>query len=313
LFHAGDEVGIQDEDSVGWNIAHALVHGVRGNDILLDRRLPRTYNPDKGGSVVHGFMALTAQNASRIVIRDLVIDGRTEETNPGQFTDTYLGFNFAAIHLVQVTDSRIEGCQVLGWPNSDGIVLSRGGGIKVVNCLVQDCRGHGYHPGGGVRDTVFTNNVAQGNGRDGLFFCARVQHVVVSNSVFTGNRGNGIGGLGDDGDKYNIVTGNVCQANGASGISLFDGADNTVTNNICVNNSQSSPGRYSGILLNKTSDTLVTGNRCLDDQETKTQKHGIFEFSSCHGNLFANNLCRGNGQSGLALAGRDGVQTGNLE
>src|SRR5262249_9407826 len=51
-----------------------------------------------------------------------------------------------------------------------------------------------------------------------LFFCARVRHVVVSNSVFTGNRGDGIGGLGDDGDKYNVVTGNVCQANGANGI-----------------------------------------------------------------------------------------------
>jgi hypothetical protein len=62
-----------------------------------------------------------------------------------------------------------------------------------------------------------------------------------------------------------------------------------------------------------TADTIVTGNRCLDDQETKTQKHGILEFSSCHGNLIANNLCRGNAQKGLALAGKDSQHNGNVE
>jgi hypothetical protein len=66
-------------------------------------------------------------------------------------------------------------------------------------------------------------------------------------------------------------------------------------------------------VLNQTADTIVSGNRCLDDQATKTQKHGILEFSSCRSNVIANNLCRGNAGAGLALAGKDTRQSGNLD
>jgi len=86
-----------------------------------------------------------------------------------------------------------------------------------------------------------------------------------------------------------------------------------VVSNICINNSQSAPGQSCGIVLNQTADTIVIGNRCLDDQATKTQKHGILEFSSCRSNVIANNLCRGNAGSGLALAGKDTRQSSNLE
>ncbi len=310
LFREGDEVGILDKESLGWNVGNALVKGVRDKEVLLDRRLPRSYDPAKGGRVVHCFPALLATGASRLLVKDLVLDGRIKDK--GGPTGYELSFKMAAIHFIDATDSRIEGCQILGWA-SDGICLSRGGTNAVVRCLVQDCGGHGFHPGGGVRDSVFSDNVAHGNGRDGLYFCMNVRHVIVSNNVFAGNKGNGIGGLGDSGDKYNVVTGNVCRANGANGICVVDGDNNSVTNNICINNSQSIPGRYSGISLNKTAETIVTGNRCLDDQETKTQKHGIVEFSSCRANLFGNNLCRGNAQASLALAGKDSQQSGNLE
>jgi parallel beta-helix repeat protein len=191
--------------------------------------------------------------------------------------------------------------------------MQRGGGNSVARCRVQDCRGNGLHPGGGLQDSTFSENVVRKNRGEGLYFCAGVRHVVVSNNVFAGNEGNGIGALGDNGDKYNVVANNVCEANGGSGIWLFDGDNNTVVNNICINNSQSAPGQACGIVLNQTADTIVSGNRCLDDQATKTQKHGILEFSSCRSNVIANNLCRGNAGSGLALAGKDTRQSGNLD
>jgi parallel beta-helix repeat protein len=178
---------------------------------------------------------------------------------------------------------------------------------------VQDCRGNGLHPGGGLRDSTFTENVVRKNGGEGLYFCAGVRNVVVGHNVFAANKGNGIGALGDNGDKYNVVTTNVCEANGGSGIWLFGGDNNTVVNNICLNNSQTGPGQAGGIVLNQTTDTIVSGNRCLDDQTHKTQKHGILEFSSCRSNLIANNLCRGNAGSGLELAGQNTRQSGNLE
>jgi parallel beta-helix repeat protein len=245
-------------------------------------------------------------------LKDLALEGQPNGDPHGALAERYLGFTFAAIHVVHATDARLEGCRIRGWP-SDGISMQQGAGNTVTGCWVQQCRGHGFHPGGGLRDSAFDQNLARGNGQDGLYFCMKVQHVIVSGNRFLENQWNGIGGLGDWGDQYNLVTNNVCQANGQNGIWVVDGANNTVANNICVNNSQKSPGQYSGILLNTTADTIVTGNRCLDDQETKTQKHGIVEFASCHGNLIANNHCRGNAQAGLALAGKDSQKSSNLE
>ena len=78
---------------------------------------------------------------------------------------------------------------------------------------------------------------------------------------------------------------------------IWDGDNNTVRNNTCVNNSKSSPGRYSGILLSKTEKSVVSGNRCFDNQQAKTQKHGIEELSNCRANTITDNDCSGNAQS----------------
>jgi parallel beta-helix repeat protein len=305
LFRGGDEVGVLDQESFGWNMAHAVVKEVRGDELVLDRRVTRVFDPAKGGIVLTCFPAITANEVSRIVVEGLAIDGRpTAMTKSMPEADP--GFTFAAIHLVGVSESRVESCWVTAWP-SDGISLQRGDGNSVKDCRVQDCRGNGLHPGGGLRDSTFAENIVRGNGGEGMFFCAGVRHVVASKNVFSRNKGNGIGGLGDNGDKYNVVSDNVCESNGGSGIWLFDGDSNTVSSNICVNNARC------GILLNQTADTIVQGNRCLDDQKVKTQKHGVFEFGSCRSNLFANNLCRGNAQAGLVLEGKDSQSSGNVK
>lgn len=98
-----------------------------------------------------------------------------------------------------------------------------------------------------------------------------------------------------------------------SGISLLDGESNSVKDNICANNGQTSPGRWSGISLGLTGKSVVSGNRCFDDQKTRTQKHGIQEMANCGGNTITDNDCRGNAQPGVALAGKEGIRNGNRE
>jgi len=181
----------------------------------------------------------------------------------------------------------------------------------VTKCVVEKCRGPGFHAGGGLRDSVFADNEARGNLDDGFYFCARVTRVVVRNNRFMENQESSVGGLGDGGDIDNVVEDNLCKANGKCGIALWDGTSNTVRNNLCVNNSQSSSGRWSGILLSLTAKSVVSGNRCYDDQETKTQKHGIEELADCQKNTITDNDCRGSEQAGLSLAGREGRRSGN--
>jgi len=181
-----------------------------------------------------------------------------------------LGFTFAAINLLEMTEGRIEGCRVRGW-SADGISLQKGARNRVSKCVVENCRGPGYHAGGRETDSEFSHNEARGNHGDGFYFCAWVTRAKVRNNKSIGNKESGVGGLGEGGDIDNIVENNLCQENALCGIVLWDGATNSVKNNTCLNNSQASPGQWSGILLSKTEKSVVSGNRCFDSQRTNTK------------------------------------------
>ncbi len=314
-FSAGDQVAIRDRDAMGWNVVQAIVTAVQGNELWLDRRMPRTCDSAKTGFVIHAFPAITADKASGIIIRDLAIkDDAVRDLsmygpldNPRAKWAVALPFHVAAIHLNFVADSRVEGVTVAGWL-SDGISVQGGsvngpsaGNDTITGCVVERCGGMGLHPGGGLHDSVFTHNISRGNGGDGLYFCAGVQRVTVSENQLLGNKWNGVGGLGDS-DQFNTVTKNVISGNGQYGVAMADGASNTVVDNTVSNNSQAQPGRYSGICLRATSKSTVKGNRCFDDQAERTQKHGIEELADCRENAIANNDCHGNVQADVLLA-----------
>lgn len=183
----------------------------------------------------------------------------------------------------------------------------------MLNCTVSGCRGHGYHPGTSLQYGVFDSNIGHHNGADGLYFCANVRSIVVSNSVFHHNNGDGIGGLGGGGDRCNVVTANVCEANGQHGIEANGGSDNMITNNICLNNSRREAGAYAGICLRDATRTTVTGNRCLDNQKEPTQRIGIRESGSSDHNLFSQNHLVSEGSIGLELSGPGSKRAGDME
>lgn len=306
---AGDEIGIFDRATVGWLHAHAVIKEIRGAELLLDRRVSRAFDPNQGATVINYFPAVTGARLSNFVLKDLSIHAESKQ-HPGpsaisqrpERTPPDLGFTFAAINLVEMADGRIENCHIQGWP-SDGISLQKGQRNQVTNCVVENCRGPGIHAGGRETDSRFVGNTARGNHGDGFFFCAWVTRATVKDNQFIANQQNGVGGLGDSEDIDNVVENNLCESNGRFGIHLWNGASNTVKGNTCQNNSQSAPGRYSGIGLAATTETTVSGNRCFDTQETKTQKHGIEETANCRQNTFADNACQENALDNLVLRG----------
>lgn len=102
-FLEGDEIGIFDQATVGWLHAHAVVKGVQGNELLLDRRIGRAFDPKEGASVINYFPAITGSGLlSNVALKNLIINGRSEE-NPGPSIvatralgkPTDLGFTFA--------------------------------------------------------------------------------------------------------------------------------------------------------------------------------------------------------------------------
>lgn len=307
IFEIGQDVSIYADGVHGWYSTTVPIVAIEGNTLTLQRGLNRPVEPAANAAANNSFPMVTAEHVRDISIRDLSIDGGAGRPNTG-----VKDFTWAAIHLYDCTDARIEGCWIRNYI-CDGISVQGGRGATVSGNIIENCRGHGMHPGTGLADSVWINNISRENTNDGLFFCMRVRHSVVSNNVLANNGGHGIGHIGGGGDKYNVVSNNTCVGNGASGIHVFDGSDNVITGNLCLNNSQSQPGRWPGIAVIKSTDTVISGNRCLDDQETKTQAAGIAESDESDFNLFTGNQCRGNAGPGLTVTGAGSQQSANLQ
>ncbi len=307
IFEVGQDVSVYTDRMHGWYSTTVPIVAIEGNTLTLARGLNREVDPAEGAAANNSFPMITAEHARNISVRELTIDGGAGRPNEG-----VKDFTWAAIHLYDCSDSRVEGCWVRDYI-CDGISVQAGRGVTVSGNLVENCRGHGMHPGTGLADSIWINNISRDNTNDGLFFCMKVRHSVVSNNVLAGNAGHGIGHIGGGGDKYNVVSNNTCVGNGASGIHVFDGTDNVIMGNLCLNNSQAQPGRWAGIVVIKSTDTVISDNRCLDDQETKTQAAGIAESDESDFNLFTGNQCRGNAGPGLAVIGAGSQQSGNLQ
>ncbi len=300
-FVPGDEICLQSKESYGWWSLHTIITDISNNVVTLEDELTHDYLPEEKAQVLNLFPAFHAEDSKDIRIENLSIDGGlTDEDRK----NVPVEFTLSAVHFRAVDDCVVSGLLVKNYPG-DGISIQSGDNATVSNCLSEYNLGHGFHPGTGLSSGAWTNNIGRHNGWDGLFFCHRVRHTIISGNRFHDNGWNGIGSLGiggEGGDRYNVVSGNFCYNNAKSGIECRGGGNNTVSNNVCENNSQGDPGRWPGILVVDTHNTIISGNRCLDYQEpasSKTQGYGILVEGSSHDNIITGNIITGHSQDGI--------------
>ena len=189
---------------------------------------------------------------------------------------------------------------------SDGVSVQGGSDVQVTHCQVRGNSCFGFYPGSGLKRSVWSHNIGEGNRNDGLSVCGWVYDTVISDNVFSGNGGAGIGGLGYADCHHNVVSNNVCSENGKWGICFDDSVGNhyifgdefhrlrgnyMITGNMLRNNSQKEPGAHAAIRLHNAQRCLVQGNRCDDDQQKPTQTSGIIESGDSDWNLISGNLC----------------------
>lgn len=250
---------------------------------------------------------------------------------------TIVGAAGSGIRLTQGHDNRIEAVEVSStyWSGVmlvgetrtavrhstvrdtgfDGIIALRGSDIRIEATLSSGNRAHGLHLGEGVRDTVVTGNTSAGNQISGLFFCFDVLRAAVAGNRFEENADSGISGLGWGGrfgDRYNLIAGNTLRANGRWGLMAVESVNNTIRENVIIDNSQVEPGRYSGVAIFTSTHTTVAGNLVGSTLETPTQIFGIEESPGSDANWIFDNDCRGNLQAGIVRAGPRTRLDGNL-
>jgi hypothetical protein len=283
----GDELYIGDDECEGWWASHCLIREIRGKTLALEvlhGERKHKFLPARGARAANWFPALWLRGVRDVTIADLAISGGARRPRRER-----CDFVVAAIHARGAENLRVRDVTVRNWPG-DGIGIQGGRGAVVTGCAVEGCAGHGYHPGTGLAESVWADNLARGNTRDGLFFCLRVTHSTVRGSVFVANGGHGIGGLSDP-DRYNVVAGNVCADNGRHGIDADRAVGAVIQGNVCRNNSRRAPGEFAGIYLAGHRDCAVTGNVCADDQPRPTQLRGLVARDPAGPNVVVGNHC----------------------
>jgi len=310
-FRVGDEFFLRDNQLGGWHSVHGVVGGIESGRVILEEPLwtcheEGVFRPEQHARLTNYFPLVRGNRfhwdkpLEDVSVTDLVLDGNLQQ-NASEVTD----FTIAAVHFANVHDGLVRNVTVRG-SVGDGIGVQRGRDVRVIDCLAEHCRVHGFHPGTSLRGAVFANNIGRHNGGDGLYFCADVLGITVTGNLFHDNASNGIGGLGDQpgGDRFNVVSNNVCRANGQHGIYANGGGSNLIAGNVCLDNSQAKPGTFSGIALQNAARLTITANHCSCDGEKPTQKYGIEEISEADENTIIGNQCHGNAQGGIRVMGQ---------
>ena len=226
-----------------WDHHFNVVTSSAGEVLTLDR--PLTVDGKAGTLVYQAHCAITADGQKDIGVADLRIEGWADDRRP-----PWGGFRLAAIHTVRCHGITIRGVDIERWPG-DGVSIQAGSRAVVADSSAARCRGHGFHPGTGFRGAEFTALRSVHNTGDGLYYCWHNVGVNVRGCVLRANAGHGIGGLGNPGDRDNVVEGNTIESNGLAGVEVNGGkvSRNVIRGNTIRNNSASSPGRWPGVLL----------------------------------------------------------------
>lgn len=282
----GDEVYLRDPAQGGWNARHLTVTAIGANrieGILVFGDPECNYAPSKGGMCGNFFPMLFIDHADDVTIESLTIDGSPHPVS----RKTMPGFTCSAVHGISAVNLRIHQVTVRNWP-ADGISAQKGT-ATVTHCLVENCIGHGYHPGTSIAKSIWSNNVGHSNGGDGFFFCQGVRNAVVSDNIFSENAGSGIGNLSEP-DAYNAVIGNIIFGNGRHGIEGFSALGNVIANNLIRDNSTSAPGKYAAIYLECHRNNSLTGNAVFSTVSPATQTRAIELIEPTGDNCVGDNL-----------------------
>lgn len=259
-FEVGDGIAIWDNAAGGFHTTVARIIGKNGKTFAISRPLNADCMAANGGRAATVFPVVSGYDAEGARIEHLTIEG-------GREGSIHLnGCRGGGIFLYRCHGAVITGCTVRGY-NGDGISFQQSNDVEVTDCLSENNASLGFHPGSGSQRPRVRNNIARGNGEDGLFLCWRVKE-----GVFEGNRleGNGRYGISiGHKDTDNLLRANQVVGNGEDGVFFRNetegmaGHRNRVEDNLIENNG--AKGKAAGIRVRgETTDLVLKGNVIRD-------------------------------------------------
>lgn len=208
-FEVGDGICLRskDEKTGRETVLKRTLVARTGNRFKLDKALRENLWQMNQATVSTLFPILTGEFIDDVTIENLTLDGNRERND--NLDGNYAG----CIFLQDCNRFNIRSITARNY-NGDGISWQICHDVLVENCVSENNKGLGLHPGSGSQRPVIRNNTLSGNDI-GLFFCWGVKYGLAEGNTITGNRvGISIGHR----DTDNLVTGNTINASKAQGI-----------------------------------------------------------------------------------------------
>jgi parallel beta-helix repeat protein len=233
-FRVGDGVCLRAKDAKTGRqtVLKRTLTARSGNRFKLDKPLRENLWQFDGATCSTLFPLLSGEFADDIRIENLTLDGN--RAHNAELDGNYAGCIFLQdcnrIHIRGVTARNNHG---------DGISWQICHDVVVENCVSENNKDLGLHPGSGSQRPIIRNNTLRGNDT-GIFFCWGVKYGLAENNTIEGNRiGISIGHR----DTDNLVTGNTIRNSKADGLLFrpergpsFAGHRNHIERNTFINN-----------------------------------------------------------------------------
>ena len=203
-----------------------------GNRFKLDKPLRENLWQMNDATCSTLFPLISGELVNDLRIENLVLDGNREHN--AELDGNYAGCIFLQdcnrIHIRSVTARNNHG---------DGISWQICHDVIVENCVIENNKILGLHPGSGSQRPVIRHNILRGNDI-GIFFCWGVKYGLAEQNRIDGNRvGISIGHR----DTDNLISGNIIRGSRLNGILFrpergptFAGHRNRIENNTFIDN-----------------------------------------------------------------------------
>jgi len=173
--------------------------------------------------------------------------------------------------------------------NFYGLYLHEAGDVVIRGNTVRDNYRYGIDPHSRSNRLVIENNIASGNGKQGIILAEGCSDSVIRGNTVFDNAMHGI--VIFNNSDNNLIEGNVAYENGQQGINIKNSQGNTIRNNEVYGNGESGIGLGEDARNNK-----VLNNTVRDNKE-----NGIYAYSGATGNQIGGNEVYSNVQSGIYI------------
>jgi len=297
-FKVGDGIHLIDDNAGGFYTTVATISDIDDEWFFINRPATHDFHPNANARAITAFALIEIETVENATVENIVLDGNTEETFR---LNGCRGGGIFAIGSSNLTFTKVE----IRNYNGDALSFQQCADVRVSNCDIHHCTGHGLHPGSGSVRYTFIDNYVHHNEIDGLFYCLRTTHSLTQGNRIENNGRHGIS-IGERDTNHHIRQ-NTIIGNQEHGIE-FRPVNRQSGDDVIVENNDIGPNTRDGKSENEIH--IPKGLKRIhicDNRIEVARGKAMYVEAGCEQISFVGNEVDGKSQSNKAVADEAGV------